>query len=104
MRFQLHSSRRQFPLKAQLMNMAGGVISKRIGFLAGWLFVSSKILESAAVALAFGAYAALFIPVEGRIIAALAVMGMACLNVAGIRATTDASKLMVGIKLGALAP
>src|SRR3989344_4522693 len=79
------------------------LISKRIGFLAGWLFVSSKILESAAVALAFGAYAALFIPVEGRIIAALAVMGMACLNVAGIRATTDASKVMVGIKLGALA-
>ena|SRR5438128_1435258 len=79
------------------------LLSPRIGFLTGWLFVSSKMLESATVALAFGAYAALFLPVaEPRLLAALAVVAVTVLNIRGIRATTNASKIMVVIKVGVL--
>ncbi len=78
------------------------LLSPKVGFLAGWLFVASSILASATVALSFGAYAALFLPVEPRLLAALAVIATGSLNAAGIRATTDASKAMVVIKMGVL--
>lgn len=78
------------------------LLSPNIGFLAGWLFVASSMLASATVALSFGAYAALFLPVEPRLLAALAVIATGTLNAAGIRATTDASKVMVVIKIGVL--
>lgn len=78
------------------------LLSPEVGFLAGWLFVASSILASATVALSFGAYAALFLPIEPRLLAALAVSATGSLNAIGIRATTDASKAMVVIKIGVL--
>ena len=79
------------------------LLSHKIGFFTGWLFVASKLLESATVALAFGAYAALFFPADARLLSAFAVVAMGGLNLWGIRATTDASKIMVIIKIGVLA-
>lgn len=78
------------------------LLSPKIGFLAGWLFVASSMLASATVALSFGAYAALFLPAESRLLAALAVIATGLINATGIRATTDASKAMVVIKIGVL--
>ncbi len=79
------------------------LLSPKIGFITGWLFISSKMLESATVALAFGESAALLLPADSRLFAALAVVAMSALNVAGIRASTNASKLMVVVKIGVLA-
>jgi APA family basic amino acid/polyamine antiporter len=69
----------------------------------GWFFVSSKMLESATVALAFGSYASLFFPLESRAYAVAAVLALTVINVAGIRTSTDASKIMAIIKVGVLA-
>jgi len=70
--------------------------------MAGWLFISSKMLEAATVALAFGAYAALYLSFDFRIFAVIAVIAITALNIVGIRASTDASKVMTVIKVGAL--
>lgn len=79
------------------------LVSPKIGFLTGWLFVASKLLEAATVALAFAAYAAFFLGADPRALAVAAVVALTSINLAGIRASTDASKAMALIKVGVLA-
>lgn len=78
------------------------LISPNVGFMAGWLFISSKTLEAATVALAFGAYAALYLSFDPRIFAVAAVLAITAINVVGIRASTDASKAFTVIKVAVL--
>jgi len=91
------------PREGGTYEYARRLLSPKIGFVTGWLFISSKMLESATVALAFGFYATLFLPHDPRVFALAAVVVMAAINIAGIRASTEASKVMVVIKVGVLA-
>jgi APA family basic amino acid/polyamine antiporter len=91
------------PREGGTYEYARRLISPKVGFVTGWLFVSSKMLESATVALAFGSYASLFVHFESRMFAVAAVVVLTVINVAGIRASTNVSKLMAIIKVGVLA-
>ena len=72
------------PREGGTYEYARRLLSPRTGFLTGWLFVSSKMLESATVALAFGSYAALVLNLDPRIFALTAVIAITAINVAGI--------------------
>ncbi len=90
------------PLEGGTYEYARRLISPRVGFFTGWLFVSSKMLEAATVALAFGSYVAVTLHVEARLIAIAAVLILTFINVVGIRASTNASIVMAVIKLAVL--
>jgi len=90
------------PREGGTYEYARRLLSRKVGFMTGWLFVSSKMLESATVALAFGSYGALFLNFDPRIFAAVAVLLLTVINVAGIRTSTDVSKIMAIIKVGVL--
>jgi len=70
------------------------------GFLAGWGFVIGKTASCAAMALTFGAYAA---PDLARPLAIGAVVVLTAVNLAGVRKTAWATRIMVAVVLGALA-
>jgi APA family basic amino acid/polyamine antiporter len=90
------------PREGGTYEYARRLLSRKVGFLTGWLFVSSKMLESATVALAFGAYASLFLYVDPRILAVIVVIALTVINAAGIRASTNANWIMALIKIGVL--
>lgn len=90
------------PREGGTYEYARRLFSHKAGFLTGWLFVSSKMLESATVALAFGFYASLFLHVDPRILAVFVVIALTGINVAGIRASTNANWIMAIIKIGVL--
>jgi APA family basic amino acid/polyamine antiporter len=90
------------PREGGTYEYARRLLSPKVGFMTGWLFVSSKMFESATVALAFGSYAALYLNFDPRIFAVVAVLVLTAINVAGIRTSTDASKIMALIKVGVL--
>jgi len=48
------------PREGGTYEYARRLLSPKVGFITGWFFVSSKMLESATLALAFGAYFRLF--------------------------------------------
>jgi len=79
------------------------LLSPKVGFITGWFFISSKMLESATIALAFGAYVSLVLNFDPRVFGVVAVLVLTLVNVAGVRASTDASKVMAVIKVGVLA-
>lgn len=56
------------PLEGGTYEYARRLISPKVGFATGWLFILSKMLESATVASAFGSYASLFLHVESRML------------------------------------
>ena len=91
------------PREGGTYEYARRLVSHKIGFYTGWLFVSSKLLESATVALAFGAYASFFLNADAKMLAVLAVVASTAVNVWGIRASTEANKIMALIKLAVLA-
>jgi APA family basic amino acid/polyamine antiporter len=90
------------PREGGTYEYARQLLSHKVGFMTGWLFVSSKMLESATVALAFGSYAALSLNFDPRIFAVTATLVLTVINVAGIRASTNASIIMAVIKIGVL--
>ena len=53
--------------------------------------------------LAFGSYASLFLQFDSRLFAVAAVLVLTVINVAGVKTSTNASKIMVIIKVGVLA-
>ena len=91
------------PREGGTYEYARRLLSPKIGFITGWFFVSSKMLESATIALAFGAYVSLVLNFDPRIFGVVAVLVLTLVNVAGVRASTDASKVMAVIKVGVLA-
>ena len=91
------------PREGGTYEYARRLLSPKVGFMAGWFFVSSKMLESATIALAFGAYISLILNFDPRLFGVVAVLVLTLINVLGIRASTDASKIMAVIKVGVLA-
>jgi len=91
------------PREGGTYEYARRLLSPKIGFMTGWLFISSKMLESATVALAFGLYASLFLQLDPRMFAIAAVITLTAITAVGIRSSTNASIIMVIIKVGVLA-
>ena len=91
------------PREGGTYEYARRLLSPKVGFITGWFFISSKMLESATIALAFGAYVSLVLNFDPRIFGVIAVLVLTLVNVAGVRASTDASKVMAVIKVGVLA-
>ena len=91
------------PREGGTYEYARRLLSPKIGFITGWFFISSKMLESATIALAFGAYVSIVLNFDPRIFGIVAVLVLTLVNVAGVRTSTDASKVMAVIKVGLLA-
>lgn len=90
------------PREGGTYEYARKLLSPKVGFMAGWFYVSSKMLESVTVALAFGSYTSLFLQYDPRLFAVTSVVVLTMINIAGIRTSTNASKIMVIIKVGVL--
>lgn len=70
------------------------------GFLAGWVFISGKVASAGAMAFTFAAYVA---PDIARPIAAVVVIGVLMVNLAGVRKTAALTAVIVALTLAALA-
>ena len=70
------------------------------GHLAGWGFVVGKTASSAAMALTVGAY---LWPERARLVAVLAVLGIAAVNIGGLSRTVAVTRVLLAVSLTALA-
>jgi basic amino acid/polyamine antiporter, APA family len=69
------------------------------GFLAGWGFVVGKTASCAAMALTVGAY---LLPHQGRLLAVIAVVALTALNLAGVRKSALAARIIVVLVVAVL--
>ena len=73
------------------------------GFIAGWVFLGSKIAAAGVVALGLGAYASILIPgLDPRMLAIGAVVVFTALNYVGVRRTSRVNLAIVAVSLGSL--
>jgi APA family basic amino acid/polyamine antiporter len=70
------------------------------GWTAGWSFITGKLASCVAMALTFGRYVA---PSFATPLAVAAVVAVTAVNLAGVRKTTAATKIIVAVVLTALA-
>lgn len=80
------------------------LVSPFAGFLSGWMWMVGNTFGGAAVSLGFAYYLVAALPVfPVKIVAALACLGFAALNFAGIRQSAVLNNILVIIKLAVLA-
>jgi APA family basic amino acid/polyamine antiporter len=91
-----------YPLAGGAYEYARNLVSPGVGFISGILFMVAKILEAATIALVFGAYFALFLKVDPRVIAAISVVIFTWINYLGIRPSSKLNNLLVVIKVAVL--
>lgn len=77
-----------YPATGGVYSFASRYLSPRAGFLAGWLFLVGKTASAAAIALVAARYLA---PDYSGVLAALAIVVFAAVNISGIRATAAVS-------------
>ncbi len=74
-----------------------------LGFVAGWMFLASKLAAAGTVALGFGGYLAGVVPVVPETWAAvLAILGLAAINYVGITKAGKLNMVIVSVTLAAL--
>jgi APA family basic amino acid/polyamine antiporter len=79
------------------------LLGPRTGFVAGWMFLASKVSAAGAVAIGLAAYLDPFVAgVNPRAIAVLAVLSFTGLNYFGIRRSSRVNLAIVGCSVGAL--
>jgi APA family basic amino acid/polyamine antiporter len=79
------------------------VLGPWAGYVAGWMFLVSKVAAAGTVALGLGGYIAPILPgVSPRLIGVLAVVVFTALNYTGIRRSSTANLVIVGVTLMAL--
>lgn len=79
------------------------VLSPAIGFAAGWLFLASKTAAAGTVALGLAGYLDTVVPgLHPRVIAVAAIVGFTLLNYFGVRRSSRANLVIVGLSLAAL--
>jgi APA family basic amino acid/polyamine antiporter len=84
------------PAEGGIYDYSRKLISKPVGFLAGWMWVISNIFGGAAVALAFGHYLNSVAPgLSPKLIAVLLAFGMTMLNYFGIRHSLSFNNILV---------
>ena len=79
------------------------VLDPWAGFIAGWLFLASKIAAAGTVALGLGEYLAALVPVlPPRVVAVTAVVAFSALNYFGVRRSSRANLVIVAVSVGTL--
>lgn len=79
------------------------VLSPWAGYIAGWMFLSSKIAAAGTVALGLAAYVDALVPgLEPRIIAVGAIIVFTVLNWFGVRRSSRVNLAIVAVSLGSL--
>lgn len=73
------------------------------GFVAGWMFLASKIAAAGVVAIGLGAYATMLVPgVNPRVLAVGAVVFFTILNYVGVQRTSKVNLVIVSISISSL--
>ncbi|MDD1743497.1 MAG: amino acid permease, partial [Methanomassiliicoccales archaeon] len=75
------------------------MISPFGGFISGWMWLLSNVVTGAAVAIGFGSYLAVLIPLPVNLIAALACVGITAINYWGISESARLNNILVVFKL-----
>jgi len=79
------------------------LLGPRTGFVAGWMFLSSKLAAAGTVALGLGGYLGTLLPAANpRLLAVGAIVGFTLLAARGIRRSSRANLVIVTISLGSL--
>lgn len=79
------------------------VLSPAVGFVAGWMFLAGKTAAAGTVALGLAGYLEALIPgMHPRAIAVGAILGFTVLNYFGVRRSSRANLVIVGLSLAAL--
>lgn len=79
------------------------VLNPWAGFVAGWMFLASKIAAAGTVALGLGGYVQILLPeLSPRIVAVAAVILFTAVNYFGIRKSSRANLVIVSISLSSL--
>jgi APA family basic amino acid/polyamine antiporter len=79
------------------------VLSPWAGYVAGWMFLVSKVAAAGTVALGFGGYLAPMLPgLSPRLIGAVAVVVFTVLNYTGIRRSSTANLIITALSVSAL--
>lgn len=79
------------------------VLTPWAGFIAGWMFLVSKIAAAGTVALGLGGYLDALLPgISPRVIAVVAIVVFTALNYFGIRRSSRVNLAVVAVSLGAL--
>jgi APA family basic amino acid/polyamine antiporter len=80
------------------------VLSPWAGFVAGWMFLSSKIAAAGTVALGLAGYLGALLPaLPPRLVAVLAVVVFTALNYFGVKRSSAVNLAIVAVSLGSLA-
>lgn len=73
------------------------------GFIAGWMFLASKMAAAGVVAIGLGAYATMLLPgIDARMLAVPAVVAFTALNYFGVRRTSRVNLVIVAASILAL--
>jgi APA family basic amino acid/polyamine antiporter len=73
------------------------------GYIAGWMFLASKIAAAGVVAIGLGAYASMLVPgLNPRLLAVAAVLAFTILNYVGVRRTSRVNLLIVSVSITSL--
>lgn len=83
-----------YPASGGVYSFATRYLSPRAGILAGWLFLVGKTASAAAIALVAARYLA---PDYAGVLAALAIVVFAAINIGGIRATAAVGFAIAGV-------
>jgi basic amino acid/polyamine antiporter, APA family len=93
----------EYPRSGGTYEYGNRVLGPWAGFVAGWMFLASKIAAAGTVALGMGGYLGWLLPdVSPRAAAVGAIGCFTLLNYGGIRRTSTVNLLIVAVSLGAL--
>jgi APA family basic amino acid/polyamine antiporter len=91
-----------FPVEGGEYEFAYRTLSPFFAFLSGWMWCLNKIVSDSVIALGFANYVSLFLPLQIKIIAIIAVAAAAAINYFGISATGRAMNLLTITKVSIL--
>lgn len=93
----------RYPASGGTYEYGTEVLGPWSGFVAGWMFLASKIAAAGTVAIGLGAYVEMLAPrVDSRSIAVGAIVVFTAVNYRGIRRSSRANLLIVSASTGAL--
>jgi basic amino acid/polyamine antiporter, APA family len=93
----------EFPHSGGTYEYGYRVLNPWAGFVAGWMFLVSKIAAAGTVALGLAGYVDALVPgLEPRVVAVGAILVFTALNYFGVRRSSTANLVIVSVSLGSL--
>jgi basic amino acid/polyamine antiporter, APA family len=93
----------EFPQSGGTYEYGYRVLNPWAGYIAGWMFLASKISAAGAVALGLAAYVDPLVPgLPPRVIAVVAILCFTALNYFGVKRSSRANLVIVAVSLGSL--